>query len=36
MLTLPEGLLLVSIDDRGRPHDPESALGQALAGPTRS
>jgi Golgi phosphoprotein 3 GPP34 len=32
MLTLPDRLLLISIDDRGRPRDPESSLGRALAG----
>jgi hypothetical protein len=32
MLTLPERLLLISIDDRGRPRDPKSSLGQGLAG----
>jgi Golgi phosphoprotein 3 (GPP34) len=32
MLTLPERLLLISIDQRGRPRDPKSSLGYALAG----
>src|SRR5918995_287920 len=32
MLTLPERLLLISIDDQGKPHDPKSSLGHALAG----
>ena len=32
MLTMPERLLLISIDHRGRPHDPRSTLGHALAG----
>lgn len=32
MLTLPERLLLISIDDRGRARDPKSSLGHALAG----
>jgi hypothetical protein len=32
MLTLPERLLLISIDDQGKPHDPKSSLGPALAG----
>jgi Golgi phosphoprotein 3 (GPP34) len=32
MLTLPERLLLISIDQRGRPRDPTSSLGYALAG----
>jgi hypothetical protein len=32
MLTLPEQLLLISIDQRGRPRDPNSSLGYALAG----
>jgi hypothetical protein len=32
MLTLPEQLLLISIDDRGAPRDPKSSLGHALAG----
>jgi Golgi phosphoprotein 3 (GPP34) len=32
MLTMPERLLLISIDDRGRPRDPRSTLGHALAG----
>lgn len=32
MLTLPERLLLISIDQRGSPRDPKSSLGYALAG----
>jgi hypothetical protein len=32
MFTLPERLLLISIDDQGKPHDPKSSLGPALAG----
>jgi hypothetical protein len=32
MFTLPERLLLISIDHRGTPRDPKSSLGQALAG----
>lgn len=32
LFTLPERLLLTSIDDRGRPRDPNSSLGHALAG----
>jgi hypothetical protein len=32
MLTLPERLLLISTDDRGRLRDPKSSLGHALAG----
>ena len=32
MTTLPEELLLVSLDERGRPRNPRSALGPALAG----
>jgi hypothetical protein len=32
MLTLPERLLLISIDNRGTPRDPRSTLGHALAG----
>ena len=32
MLTMPERLLLISIDHRGRPRDPRSTLGHALAG----
>src|SRR5512133_3134914 len=32
MLTLPERLQLISIDDRGRARDPKSSLGHALAG----
>jgi Golgi phosphoprotein 3 GPP34 len=32
MLTLPERLLLISIDRQGTPRDPKSSLGHALAG----
>jgi hypothetical protein len=32
LFTLPERLLLISIDDCGRPRDPNSALGHALVG----
>jgi hypothetical protein len=32
MFTLPERLLLLSIDDHGTPRDPKSSLGHALAG----
>ncbi|HET9558288.1 MAG TPA: GPP34 family phosphoprotein, partial [Actinomycetota bacterium] len=32
MATLPERLLLLSLDDDGQPRDPRSALGYALAG----
>jgi hypothetical protein len=32
MLILPERLLLISVDDRGRLRDPKSSLGHALAG----
>jgi hypothetical protein len=32
MTTLPERLLLISLDDDGQPRDPQGALGYALAG----
>jgi hypothetical protein len=36
MRTLPERLLLISLDDGGKPRDPRSSLANGLAGPGRA